>query len=144
MIKYLERLWLVSLLFGLLWLAVPSTVFLRPVATLLDVDTGRVTFTRETPFGTVTARWRTEITLVGRDDFECNSGRWSIATYQQRAGDTVQYQIGEWANDCVEAGPPFIMRTVRQVLLFDVIPLRPDTDIVLVETIRTVGGQATQ
>ncbi|NOD65749.1 hypothetical protein [Ruegeria sp. HKCCD6109] len=105
------------------WLFVPSTLFVNPISMTLKGD--QVRFVRETPYGTVQARWRSEITLIG-DGFECNSGRWQEATYQEIKGNTVTYRIGDWANDCLEAGPPFFLRTTRKVILFGWLPLRPD------------------
>lgn len=109
------------------WLFVPSTVFVKEVSTRVEGD--QVRFIRETPYGTVQARWRTEITLIeGKEGFECSSGDWQEATYQQIPGNTVSYRIGEWADECLEAGPPFYLRTTRQVILFGWLPLRPDVN----------------
>lgn len=107
---------------GALWIMVPTSVFIREIS--LTVTGPTVRFVRELPFGHVSARWRSEITLIDGDGFECNSGAWRQAEYQPIPGNTVTYQIGDWAKDCLEAGPPFYLSTTRQVLFMGIIPLR--------------------
>lgn len=102
------------------WFTLPTNFFIRQVS--LEVDGGQVRFVRELPFGRVTAQWQSEITLL--DGFECNSGEWRIAQYQPVAGNTVRYDLGDWAAPCLAAGPPFYLTTTRRALLFGVIPLR--------------------
>ncbi|KQI67058.1 hypothetical protein AN189_17705 [Loktanella sp. 3ANDIMAR09] len=113
------------------YLAVPSSLFLRDVSMTVDGD--RVRYVRETPFGDVTAEWHAEITLIDGDGFECASGPWQVATYQAIPGNTVTYNLGSWADDCLEAGPPYYLTTTRRVLLFGVIPLRKMTQRTEVE-----------
>ncbi|KQI68685.1 hypothetical protein AN189_07190 [Loktanella sp. 3ANDIMAR09] len=112
----------VAILVGAAILAIPSSLFLRDIS--LTVDGRTVRYVRETPFGDVTAEWHAEITLIDGDGFECASGPWAVATYQQIPGNTVTYDLGSWADKCIEAGPPFYLTTTRRVLLFGVIPLR--------------------
>ena len=106
-----------------LWFTFPTSAFIRPIS--LSIQQDQVRFVRETPFGSVQARWVSEITLIDGDGFECNSGHWRNAEYQPIDGNTVVYQIGAWADRCIEAGPPFYLTTTRQVLLWGVIPLKP-------------------
>ena len=139
--SFADRLGAVLVLLGMLatlaWFLLPSTLFIRTVA--MDVKGATVRFVRELPFGTVDARWRAEITLIDGGGFECNSGAWVTATYQPVQGNTVTYQLGDWADDCVDAGPPFYLTTTRQVMLFGVIPLRQDTDVTEIEGTRPPG-----
>lgn len=107
------------------WLAVPSSLFIREVSITVDGD--RVTFTRELPWGEVPGVWASEITLA--DGATCSSGGWQPALYQQQEGNTVTYPLGGWARECVEAGPPFYLRTVRWVMLWGWLPLRPMVSI---------------
>jgi len=104
------------------WLAIPSSLFIREIST--NVMGGEVTFVRELPLGPVTAEWQTEITLINEGGFECNSGDWQIAHYQEIQGNTVRYELQDWAAACIDAGPPFYITNTRRVLLFGVIPLR--------------------
>ncbi|SLN74723.1 hypothetical protein ROJ8625_04087 [Roseivivax jejudonensis] len=120
-----------------LWLCLPSSLFIRPVS--LQVAGDNVRFVRELPFGTVDAVWRSEITLIDGDGYECNSGDWQEATYQEIAGNTVTYRLGDWAERCLDAGPPFYLMTKRRVMLFGVIPLRASVDLTEVEGERPPG-----
>lgn len=114
------------------WPAVPSSIFLRPVSWTIDGETIR--FVRETPFGDVTADWTAEIRLIDGDGFECHGdGR---AYYQVEPTNAITYKIGEWARNCITAGPPFTIRLSWQVLLFDVIPLRKTSTTLVVEGLR--------
>ncbi|QFS83970.1 hypothetical protein [Roseivivax sp. THAF197b] len=120
-----------------LWLAVPSGIFIKTIS--LDLQDRTVRFVRELPFGTVDARWRSEITLIDGGGFECNSGDWGLATYQAIPGNTVTYHLGAWADDCLEAGPPLYLTTTRQVMLLGVIPLRQDVSVTEIEGNREPG-----
>lgn len=116
--------WLAALMLCLfvVWVCLPSSMFIRTVS--MTVDGAAVRFIRETPFGGVRASWVSEITLANGQ--ECNSGSWRQAYYQEQPGNLVTYELGAWAAPCIEAGPPYYMTTTRMVWLFDVIPLRPD------------------
>lgn len=120
-----------------LWFAFPSSAFINQVS--LTVAGDKVRFIRELPYGTVTARWRSEITLIDGDGFECQSGGWRLAEYQMIKGNTVTYKLGPWGQDCLDAGPPFYLTTTRQVLLLGVIPLRPDSQTTEVQGERPRG-----
>lgn len=118
------------------WWAIPSSLFIRTVSLTVDGDVAR--FTRELPRGEVRARWHSEITLIDGEEFECNSGGWRIAHYQQVPGNTVRYALGNWADDCIAAGPPFYITTTRQVLLWGFLPLRPSTNRTEIQGTREV------
>ena len=109
----------------ILWWAMPSSLFIRTIS--ITVQDNQVRFVRELPFGEVHGRWRAEITLIDGGGYECSSGGWREAFYQMEDGNTVVFDLGEWAADCIEAGPPFYLRRTQSVLLFGVIPLRPET-----------------
>ena len=106
-----------------LWFMFPTSVFIQPIS--LTITGHQVRFVRETPYGSVQARWVSEITLIDGDGFECNSGAWRNAEYQPIEGNTVVYDLGDSADRCVEAGPPFCLTTTRQALLWGIIPLKP-------------------
>lgn len=108
-----------------LWFAFPTSAFIKQVS--LTVDGERVRFIRELPYGTVTAEWRSEITLIDGDGYECTSKIWRVAEYQIIKGNTVTYDLGEWASKCLDAGPPFYLTTTRRVVLLGFIRLREDT-----------------
>lgn len=127
--------WLVFVILGGIWFAVPSSVFIRNIS--ISVEGRTIRYVRETPFGDVTAEWQAEITLIDADGFECNSGGWNVATYQVAPGNTVTYDLTDWADPCLEAGPPFYLTTTRRVLLFGVIPLRQVVQRTEVEGERT-------
>lgn len=114
-----------------LWACVPSSIFLRNISLTVHGDV--VQYVRETPFGSVDARWRAEIVLIDGENMECNSGAWKTATYQKKAGNSVTYRLGDWARDCLDAGPPFYLTTTRQVLLAGIIPLRQQVQTTEVE-----------
>lgn len=116
---------------ALIWVSIPSSAFIRQVS--LSVTNGTVQFVRELPLGEVSARWWSEITLIDGEEFECNSGLPQMAFYQHVAGNTVRYGLGEWAQPCLESGPPFYLTTHRQVMLFGIIPLRPSRAITKIE-----------
>lgn len=123
--RTLDVLASVLIVLTIAWALVPSSVFIRVIS--MDItEEGVVRFVRETPMGAVQARWHSEIYLVDADGRECNSGDWHWANYQPVPGNVVSYEIGEWADRCLEAGPPFYIVTTRQVMLFGIIPLRPD------------------
>lgn len=124
----------IAVVLAVLWTMVPTNLFIREVA--FDIDGRTVAFVREVPYGPVRGRWHSEITLINGGGVECNSGAWAFANYQIVPGNTVVYQIGDWATRCIQAGPPFYITTTRQVMLFDLIPLRPSTYISRIEGVR--------
>ena len=127
---FLNRIDKSVILFALIffaWLSIPSSLFIREIST--TVEGRQVTFVRELPLGPVTAEWQTEITLINEGGFECNSGAWQIAYYQEIQGNTVRYELQPWADNCINAGPPFYITNTRRVLLFGLIPLRSSVTI---------------
>jgi hypothetical protein len=129
MIRYIDKTLVFFGLLAVLWLCIPSSLFIRHIDTRVDGNT--VIFVRDLPFGTVPARWRSEITML--DGRECSSGAWRTSTYQEQANGIVSYELDEWAASCVSEGPPFVLRTHRQVLLFGLIPLRPSNTVTQVQ-----------
>lgn len=107
-----------------LWLTFPSSAFISSVG--MNVNGHEVEFTRVTPFGSVHARSRSEIVVLDGTEYECHSGAWQWAEYQQRTSNTVSYTIGDWAEPCISRGEDFVISSVRQVYLWGFIPLRPD------------------
>lgn len=90
-----------------------------------------VTFVRATPFGDMLAEWSTEI-RVSSTGRECYSGT-HLAEYQQKPDNTVVYELGEWANKCLEEGPPLVIVNTIQAKLFGIIPLRPISIVSIIE-----------
>ncbi|KQI67332.1 hypothetical protein AN189_16380 [Loktanella sp. 3ANDIMAR09] len=120
--RFLDVLSTLIVLVFLGWLFIPSSLFLRDISMTV---TGRtVQYVREVPYGSVTAEWNAEITLIDGEEFECSSGAWRIAHYQVVSGNTVTYDLGAWADKCLEAGPPYYLTTTRRVLLFGKVPMR--------------------
>lgn len=123
---------------GLLYLSVPSSLFVKPIELHFDEGTQKFRFTREvTPWIMVdrgeqgkghVGRWWSEIVLIDARDFECQSGVARNAFYQQKPGNTVEYRLGAWAQECIDAGPPFYITTSRQIMLWGWLPLRPSTN----------------
>lgn len=103
------------------WFVVSTDMFVRPTG--IFYDGRKVTLVRQTPFGDMQGRWWTEI-RVANSGLECDTGP-HFAPYQQEPDDTVTYYLGEWATPCIEEGPPLVIVDTWQVLLFDLIPLRP-------------------
>jgi len=129
-LKKIDLLPVLAILAFALWYAVPSSLFVQPVSWSLNGTDVR--FVRLTPYGDVTAKWKTEISLINRNGFECYGN--GTAFYQVEPTNTVTYEIGDWALRCVNAGPPFTIRQTWQVVLFDLITLRS------VETITVIEG----
>lgn len=132
-VRFLDWISLVAVLLAVGWIAVPSSVFLRPVA--FDVQADMVRFVRETPFGTVQGEWFSEITLIDGNGLECNSGEYRAATYQAIEGDAVSYRLQDWARPCLDAGPPYFVSNSRRIILFGFLPLRP------VRTVSEIQGE---
>jgi hypothetical protein len=112
----------VSLSVSGLWFAFPTSSLIHNVS--MTVQGSLVRYVRETPYGEVTAEWQAEITLIDGDGFTCPSGPWAATTYQDITSNTVTYNLGAWADDCLTAGPPYYMTITRRALLFGIIPLR--------------------
>lgn len=103
------------------WMVTPSSLFLRPISIAIDGTT--LTFIRETPYGDTDVIWHGQITLLNADGFECSGNGRGIV--QQQPNDLVQRRVSAWMQECVAAGPPYVIRYEYQVMLFGLIPLRP-------------------
>ena len=116
-----------------LWFGVGTEAFIS--APQLKIEGETVYFTRQTPFGDVTARWHSEIVVLDGSGYECTSGDWLIANYQKIKGNAVSYTIGDWALPCLARGADYTITTTRQAILFGVLPLRPmlTVDLINVE-----------
>ena len=120
------------ILFGI-WFAVPSSIFLRPQAIVYERDAdGRVhtVFLRETPFGTVRAKWTAEGQVIA-SAVECaergESEYQPIPASPQRVANTVRWPTSPEMLRCVEASRPVIVQYRWQVVEihgFSVPPLR--------------------
>lgn len=110
-----------------LWFFFPTGHFIRHIS--LAVDHNSVRFVRETPYGPVSARWHSEITLIDNNGYTCSSGGWRYNEYEPIPGNTVSFDFEDWAKRCISAGPPYYLTTVRQVMLFGIFPLRPDRQV---------------
>lgn len=131
--RLFDALSLVFAALAIAWLALPSSVFLKPEAIIYD---GRiVTLQRQTPLGSVTSTWDRELYVVGTH-LECHaptslaqhqrvSGRVDPETGETVAENTVTWIEGDWALPCLMAEPPIIATHTWQVRLFGLIPLRP-------------------
>ena len=129
----------VALIFGGIYVSVPSSLFVRTISLSYDEQSQHFTFVRHvSPLLSlkITAydesvrrghagRWWATITLIDGDEFECSSGAPRSAFYQYTPGNAVTYTVDDWAQPCLDAGPPFYITIHRRVLLFGVIPLYP-------------------
>ena len=121
----------VGLLSLAVWLAVPSSVFMRPQALIYERDAeGQMwtIFVRETPFGEVSAQWESELEVLASRT-ECSAfGR---SPYQPVADDaatgaipdTVRWKTSPEMLPCVEAIRPTIMRHSWRVDQIGPVPL---------------------
>ena len=119
---------LVIVLLMFLWFITPSSFFVRSTATSFNFDTNTVTFTRRVPFGTTYGQVFQELSVPHADHLECSTKEWQKIIYQADGPQTVPYKLGDWADDCLALGPPFVLRTSRQVVLFNLVPLRVHND----------------
>lgn len=122
---------LLALVFPFAWALASTDIFIRQAE--LRIDGEKVYFKRSTPFGTVSARWRSEIYVLDGSGRECHSGEWKVARYEARKSNAVTYSIGSWAAPCIELGQSYTVTTTRQVLLWEVFPLRPSTHVDLIK-----------
>ena len=99
------------------WIALPTSVFLRPADAYIDGD--EIVLVRNARWFDVVADWTTEIENASGQ--EChNAGR---SVYQQGLR-TVRWTAGEALRECIERGPPMTIRMSWGARLFGVIPLR--------------------
>ena len=104
-----------------LWLVLSTDLVLRPTAIHYDKTT--VTLVRETPFGPVWARHSTVIKIAGTNEQCVNSG--AMEKYEPIEDNVDTYELGSWADRCINIGPPLIFVDTWQVMLFGIIPIRP-------------------
>lgn len=142
---------------AVLWIAFPSAFFVRSIELTYNPETRVFTFVREirpTWFlmpgadgAGYDARWWSEVVVIAPEPFECHSGAWRNAFYQETTGNAVSYRNGAWIEDCLNAGWPFYIEARRQVMLFGVIPLRPDrwvSDVFLAQRLAAPPGVSGQ
>ncbi len=126
---------IIFLVFLPVWLSLPTSKFISQVS--MDVQGLEVEFKRLTPFGSVQARWRSEIVVLDGTEYECNSKTWKWAQYQEKPSNFVSYRIGDWALPCVqrsqEKNVPYTINTIRQVFLWGWLPLWPDYSLDTIE-----------
>lgn len=127
--RAIDKLAIVVVVLFIAWAFLPTTRFVRQVG--WSVADGKVTVVRETPWGAVSGRARTQIALETGE--ECTSGGWTDAEWQVAPGDSVTRAIMPTLLPCVAAGPPFTVTILRQVYLFGIIPLRPSRDVVAID-----------
>lgn len=93
-----------------------------------------VTSGRQLPYGDVVADWRIQITVL-RPELSYGCQMEGRTDYLASAGPVVRYPLGEWADACLDAGPPVSIRFTRSARVFyGLIPLRPLTYDVLLDT----------
>lgn len=119
--RWPEVLAAAAALVATLYLAVPSSVFIRPSAVIYDQ--GYATIKRDLPFGAVTARWSRQM-HVSRIGMECHTPD-RIEVMRPTPDGTVTYAVGDDVIPCLMQDPPIIATHRWQVLLFGFIPLRP-------------------
>lgn len=132
---------LAILVLSLLWLALPSAVFLRPSVLYYDQNTGYATLTRTVHFfDAVHVRYKTEMRVLSTG-IKCQAANsLNVVTYHKHDEPAVSSITGEplplgtvmWPIEdefwpCVAAEPPLVVEASWWVLLFGVIPLRPVT-----------------
>lgn len=130
--RFMDWIMALVVLAGILWAAVPSSVFLDPIAVYYDGRT--VTLVRRTPYGPVQADWSRELHVVGTE-LECHAPSilvrirpvdGDIGEDGKRAGEnTIIYDAGDWALPCLRSEPPIIATHTWQVKVLGLIPLRP-------------------
>jgi len=124
---FFSRVAFATVLFVMLWFAVPSSVFFKPInMAAMKTEDGRwvIVSERILPFGAVSGHTQAFIQVLGREDGqEC---QWDTASlYIPRDKNVTRYDVTDWAGHCLDAGPPISVRFTRTVYLFGVIPLRP-------------------
>ena len=136
-----------AVIFGIVWLVVPSDIFVRPISLTYVEETREWKFIREVnPLFTVVQRnpdgtpklrgdgtpsvghpatfWAEIVLVTDEDGTECSSGPPTPAFYQIKPGGLATYREGAWAEPCLDAGPPFYVVVHRRVYLWGWLPLR--------------------
>lgn len=103
------------------WLSTPSSIFFNPLK--LYIKDEKITLVRITLAENTEIEWIGEITLLGRDGFQCHGYGKYITSYEEN--NIVTRDIGLWAKPCLDQGAPFILRYSYQVIVLGILPLRP-------------------
>lgn len=136
MSRHLNWLLIPPAILTILWMAIPTERFVRPLDLTYDTASQEFTFTRivwgasvfgQTEGGSsvIPGQWASEIGLLDGTGRECSSQFWRTADYQQSLTNVVRYTLEGWAEPCLRIGPPFVVRTRRSVSLWGWLPLRP-------------------
>lgn len=134
MSKYLNRwtwgaadyLALLASFLVVVWLLVPSRLFIVPVALSVGDDM-RVTFARSTPYGQVLATWFSEVRNGEVECYAPDAPRLTVYQAGKRDPLTVSYQLDQSLMPCVAAGGPFVKEQTHRVKALGLIPLRAST-----------------
>lgn len=117
------------------WIVNPTSAYI--VVTGLQVTQDEagdwfVTSGRQLPYGDVVADWRITINVL-RPEMSYACQMEGQTDYLVSSGPVVRYPIGQWADRCLDSGPPVSIRVTRSARVFyGIIPLRPMTyDLVL-------------
>lgn len=112
---------------GVAWACVPSKIFLRPISMAVvkdEADRWTMVSERETPYGAVNVETQAEIQVLGREEgLTCTANLQGVVLPKDR--NIARYDITNWAEDCLNAGPPISLTFRRTVRIAGVIPLRP-------------------
>ncbi|MHA3913834.1 hypothetical protein [Halovulum sp. GXIMD14793] len=117
--RIIDRFSFVMVLLGVIWLAIPSSLFLRLQAYI--IEDGMITIVRETPYGNVLAEVSDEI--ISATGLTCVSGGAHEAIFEVAPNNTVRLRAHEWMVPCLKK--PMIYTSEIKVFLFGLIPLRP-------------------
>lgn len=135
MIRFLDICGLISTLILIVWLAIPTSLFLQPQ--FLHYNGRDVIFVRLTPYGDVSADWATEVDIVNSMD-ECAADGNALyqvvkeARSKGRIADAVRYKTDPRLWPCLDQYGEKIIRHTWVAKLFGIIPLRKHTMIITV------------
>lgn len=125
-VRFVDIFAFAVLIIGMAWLAIPSSVFLKPYD--LDINGERVTFVRDTPLGSVDVRWVGEVVRLSPirgPKLTCvQSG---VARFEELPGNQVEGDKTVWFGPCIDAPGEYLYRVSFRVLAFGWFPLRPVT-----------------
>lgn len=126
----LDRLWAVCAVLIVIWFAVPTRLFLQPVA--LQVHGTRVSFDRIVPWGPVRAYWSTELRSEAGDCFAPHQRR--LTPYQDSAPEaggvvSVSYDLDALLLPCLPPDGRFVIEQTHQVMAGGLLPLRPSSAV---------------
>lgn len=112
----------------ILYVMFPTSRFYDQISMSITRETNGqwiVNSQRRLPWGSVSVEWDGEVTVVGREKAPVctSSGKF---TAQVLDVDLRRYPANDWMIPCLLEGPPTSITFVRQVILWDRIPLIPD------------------